>query len=359
MKFFNKKEEVIDLKLTQFGRHMLSKGKLKPAFYSFHDDNVLYDTEKAGFSETQNESEARIVETPTLHHQVSISSLEKDFNNSYEKIWPTDPEKYSWELLDPSTGEVAKVYDDTYKAGSENYYIEDMQRTAEKHYFLSTMLGTSDLNSEYAPAWSVNFLNGTISGSNETLSVVEKTGGNNLQHVPQIESVLRVEVEGIDLGDEDLDLEEVEDGFLNSNISITSADEQLYFLLKITENNGLFQKENFDIEFFEIQEEKQGTTTIETLRQLKFSATADSETGMDFIDEVIPDEDQAHVEYYLDVLVDNEIGDDILCKFDPVNENQGVYADKRTKLCQDVINQQKKKVFDIYTDEADDPGEIC
>ena len=345
MKFFNKKEEVIDLKLTQFGRHMLSKGKLKPAFYSFHDDNILYDTEKAGFSETQNESEARIVETPTLHHQISISSLEKEFNNSYEK------------MLELQGGEGPQIIEASSK--DQNYYIEDIQRTAEKHHFLSTMLGTSDLNSEYAPAWSVNFLNGTISGSNETLSVVEKTGGNNLQHVPQIESVLRVEVEGIDLGDEDLDLEEVEDGFLNSNISITSADEQLYFLLKITENNGLFQKENFDIEFFEIEEEKQGTTTIETLRQLKFSATADPETGMDFIDEVIPDEDQAHVEYYLDVLVDNEIGDDILCKFDPVNENQGVYADKRTKLCQDVINQQKKKVFDIYTDESDDPGEIC
>ena len=345
MKFFNKKEEVIDLKLTQFGRHMLSKGKLKPAFYSFHDDNVLYDTEKAGFSETQNESEARIVETPTLHHQISISSLEKEFNNSYEK------------MLELQGGEGPQIIEASSK--DQNYYIEDIQRTAEKHHFLSTMLGTSDLNSEYAPAWSVNFLNGTISGSNETLSVVEKTGGNNLQHVPQIDSILRIEVEGIDLGDEDLDLEEVEDGFLNSNISITSADEQLYFLLKITENNGLFQKENFDIEFFEIEEEKQNGTTIETLRQLKFSATADPETGMDFIDEVIPDEDQAHVEYYLDVLVDNEIGDDILCKFDPVNENQGVYADKRTKLCQDVINQQKKKVFDIYTDESDDPGEIC
>ena len=345
MKFFNKKEEVIDLKLTQFGRHMLSKGKLKPAFYSFHDDNILYDTEKAGFSETQNESEARIVETPTLHHQISISSLEKEFNNSYEK------------MLELQGGEGPQIIEASSK--DQNYYIEDIQRTAEKHHFLSTMLGTSDLNSEYAPAWSVNFLNGTISGSNETLSVVEKTGGNNLQHVPQIDSILRVEVEGIDLGDEDLDLEEVEDGFLNSNISITSADEQLYFLLKITENNGLFQKENFDIEFFEIEEEKQNGTTIETLRQLKFSTTPDPETGMDFIDEVVPDEDQAHVEYYLDVLVDNEIGDDILCKFDPVNENQGVYADKRTKLCQDVINQQKKKVFDIYTDESDDPGEIC
>ena len=58
-------------------------------------------------------------------------------------------------------------------------------------------------------------------------------------------------------------------------------------------------------------------------------------------------------------MVDDEISNEILCKFDPVNEKLGVYADKRTKLCQDVINQQKKKVFDIYTDESDDPGDIC
>lgn len=359
MEFFNKKEEVIDLKLTQFGRHMLSKGKLKPVFYSFHDDNILYDTEKAGFSETQNESEARIVETPTMHHQISISSLEKEFNNSYEKLFPKDPAKYDWELVQPYTGEVTKVYHDTYEAGAADYYLEDMQRTAEKNYLLSNMLGTSDLNSEFSPSWSVNFLNGTLSGSSETLSLLEKTGGNNVQNIPQLESVLKVEIENVDFGDDALNLEEVEDGFLGSSVSITSADDELYFLLKITENNGLFQKENFDIELFEIEEEIQGSTTIETLRQLKFSSAPDPMTEMDFIDEVIPDEDISHVEYYLDILVDSEISNDILCKFDPVNEKQGVYADKRTKLCQDVINQQKKKVFDIYTDESDDPGEIC
>ena len=41
MEFFNKKEEVIDLKLTQFGRFLLSKGKLKPVFYSFFDESNL------------------------------------------------------------------------------------------------------------------------------------------------------------------------------------------------------------------------------------------------------------------------------------------------------------------------------
>ena len=59
------------------------------------------------------------------------------------------------------------------------------------------------------------------------------------------------------------------------------------------------------------------------------------------------------------MLVDDEIDDEILCEFDPVNEKMGVFSDPRTKLCQDVINKQKKKVFDIYEDEEDYPGEIC
>ena len=86
MEFFNKKEEVIDIKLTQFGRYLLSKGELKPAFYSFHDDNIIYDVQKTGLTEVQKESEARIESTPTMHHQISISSLEKEFNNNYNKI---------------------------------------------------------------------------------------------------------------------------------------------------------------------------------------------------------------------------------------------------------------------------------
>ena len=79
MEFFDKKEEVIDLKLTQYGRYLLSKGKLNPAFYSFFDDNVLYNPDKADVEEAQNYSEDRIKNTPTMHHQVSYSSLEKNF----------------------------------------------------------------------------------------------------------------------------------------------------------------------------------------------------------------------------------------------------------------------------------------
>ena len=43
MEFFNKKQDVIDLQLTNFGRHLLSKGKFKPVYYSFFNmDNVYF-----------------------------------------------------------------------------------------------------------------------------------------------------------------------------------------------------------------------------------------------------------------------------------------------------------------------------
>ena len=47
MRFFDKKEEVLDIELTQYGKHLLSRGKFKPTYYAFFDNNVLYDPEYA------------------------------------------------------------------------------------------------------------------------------------------------------------------------------------------------------------------------------------------------------------------------------------------------------------------------
>tara|TARA_Y100000034_G_scaffold130275_1_gene188280 strand:- start:744 stop:2201 length:1458 start_codon:yes stop_codon:yes gene_type:complete len=42
-KFLNKKEQVYDLKLTSYGHYLLSIGTFKPAYYTFLDDNIIYD----------------------------------------------------------------------------------------------------------------------------------------------------------------------------------------------------------------------------------------------------------------------------------------------------------------------------
>jgi len=44
MVFFNTKEEVIDIELTPYGKHLLSQGKWKPVYYEFYDDDILYDS---------------------------------------------------------------------------------------------------------------------------------------------------------------------------------------------------------------------------------------------------------------------------------------------------------------------------
>lgn len=80
MSFFNKKEEVMDIKLTQFGKDLLSRGALKPVFYQFFDDDIIYNSEFMGVSEDQNASEVRILEqTPKLKTQALTLSVEKRF----------------------------------------------------------------------------------------------------------------------------------------------------------------------------------------------------------------------------------------------------------------------------------------
>tara|TARA_E500000331_G_scaffold190761_1_gene183518 strand:- start:3400 stop:4623 length:1224 start_codon:yes stop_codon:yes gene_type:complete len=94
MEFFNKKEEVIDVKLTQYGKNLLSRGAFKPVYYMFFDDDILYDASKGGFTEEQNETEKRILEnTPKLKTQYLTLGVEEAYENKAK-------ENHALELLD-------------------------------------------------------------------------------------------------------------------------------------------------------------------------------------------------------------------------------------------------------------------
>ncbi len=208
----------------------------------------------------------------------------------------------------------------------------------------------------------MHFLNGHLSGSTGHQALTAKTGGTNNVLIPQLSCLMQIKT--IELGDVGDDISNYLDEFegeysILSDIGITSTEEELFFLLKIGENNGLYQKKNFDVELFEVLEEDQSGTIIETLQPLSFSLHHDPESELGFMDEVDPSEDVTHSEYYFDLLVDDEIEDEILCKYDPTPEKLGVFADPRTELCQDLINKKKKKVFNVYEDGSDYPGEIC
>ena len=87
-KFINKKEEVIQIDLTAYGKHKFSRGEFAPTYYSFLDDDILYDSiyssppdrngdgdaGSKGLYEEQNNVVARIKETQRLENIVHFTS---------------------------------------------------------------------------------------------------------------------------------------------------------------------------------------------------------------------------------------------------------------------------------------------
>ena len=139
MKFFNKKEDVLDIQLTQHGKHLLSTGDLEPVYYAFLDDDVLYDSEYGGvIDEPQNEVQSRIEEyTPSLRTQYVFSGREAAVKENNKRIL----------------------------SGEAKLGFRTLQQTPDKHYATSAPLGKSDHGEAHMPAWEVKVLSGEISES--------------------------------------------------------------------------------------------------------------------------------------------------------------------------------------------------
>ena len=76
-KFINKKEQVFDIQLTPYGRHLMSLGTFEPRYYAFFDDNVIYDGNYAGITESQNEIGQRIKKDTQYMEGIQIHQLHK------------------------------------------------------------------------------------------------------------------------------------------------------------------------------------------------------------------------------------------------------------------------------------------
>ena len=117
MSFFDRKEEVLEIQLTPHGRYLLSLGEFQPVYYSFFDDDIVYDSNYIGYSEAQNSTEDRIKEASRSHCQANYRTVEISSANVY-------------------------VYDGR---NLQNYF--------EREYALSSELGIADYYSDNAPAW--------------------------------------------------------------------------------------------------------------------------------------------------------------------------------------------------------------
>ena len=326
MKFFNKQEQVIDIQLTQYGKYLLSNGKFKPVYYAFFDDGILYDP-KYGFGpQDQKDIQNRIKsDTPQLEGQYNFRGVESQVRKANTLI--------------QSDAEWQKKY----------------------------------LNSEYVPAWNIQFLIGQVSSSKNTTSWTKEQSGSTI-NTPQITTMDVVYKTAIKQLTDASEIAESADSDIYGNEYIdVFTDDDGGILLDISEANINFEKEGYEIEVYEVSEESvcQGRGGIrEILNPLNFIKYPDRIKDGILLDNLSPiDElnipglsdyelDSRYVEYFLEIDVDNEIDKEILCDKAPV-KSLGIYS-TRFLDCQDADKQKEIDARNIYnTDVTEEDLKDC
>jgi len=324
MKLFNKKEDVIDLQLTQYGKYLLSEGKFKPVYYAFFDDDIIYDGNYAGVTEEQNEIKPRIEETIRAKTQYVFEGIETTVN-------------YNNKLI---RGELAGQTRDI------DLFSDEVQPIRTKNYALSLPIGNSSFNTEKLPAWSVSFLEGRISSSYDHIGhPTSSLYGQSLNYmkIPQIEAKIQYDtIVTNELADQ------IEDS-LNTNVYDLMDEfpeqelpfEQEVFsdgtsfhitedhiIVEFKEENSPFLNYNFDIEVFEMTSsldpagnKKEVLLPLSFIRpvqstvvnNLLIDAPPMALTEQDFLNK-IPITNPTYVEHFFNIFVDKEIDPEVMCE---------------------------------------------
>jgi len=291
MTFFNKKEEVIEIELTSYGKSLLAKGKLRPSLYAFFDDDIIYDAEYGASSD--NADERIRDETPRSRVQYNFSSVE-DTRASRE------------EVISTTSGEMVK----------------EILIQSQKRRNANSPIGTSANSSIYHPAWKSYLLQGELDSS---LPYIEM--GDSTIEIPQME-VKQRDFTYKAIKDTDTNSEVYGYVFPDaSSVSLMEGKDD-EFLLFLQESNASSDSENFSIEVYEVEEQ----SGKEYLIPLDFSKPPQRDVIADGImldnapqGDIDPSEDPTLVDYYFDLEVDAEIDPAILAKA----MQSGRFADMR------------------------------
>lgn len=328
MAFFNKKEDVIDIELTQFGKYLLSKGELKPEYYAFFDDDIIYDSQYGGTTEGQNDAQPRITGSVRQRTQYVFSGIET---------------------------EVTRLIETNQGIGADEQDKVSLQATDDREYSLSYPLGRSDVGNDKKPAWAITFLKGEITSTvpyfTSSLGVIPKVqlGTKNVEFFTEVlnkrtetnefatpcdentgtGSVNEILSQVGESTDELVDPSDLvfanrvyEDG---SYINI--VEDQL--LIEMLEKNTPFEEDNIEIEVFRVETNLE--TQKEVLTPLRFMKKPQAVVNgilldEDEIEKVPQDPTPDCVEYFFNVRVDNEIPIEDLCRAVKRNRDLGLYA---------------------------------
>ena len=339
MSFFDKKEEVIEIQLTQYGKHLLSRGKFSPKMYAFFDDDLVYDLGYAGLTEEQSEIQERIEGSlPRLKTQYVFSSREREVKRLTAAL----------------------------VSGKVDLQDRIIQPTADRHYALSAPLGNSSIGVNKAPSWNINFLKGEthervefLSGAMPTMKIPQlnlkpityKTmvwsdipPDGSFSGSSRVGDIYGTGTEG----DLSITISQFDDG---SYISI----QEDFALIDVREMNSDFKNENFDIEVFLVEEVDSQDNIVplslrgsiesrEKLYPLSFMEQRKYIKDGFLLDEPeggpadeIPEVNPNYVEYWFNIWVDDEIDERVMKAICYETEgDKNIYMEQETTKCADL-----------------------
>lgn len=294
MKFFDPKQDVLDIQITQYGKYLLSSGKFRPMYYAFFDDDILYDSQYASeMVEDQNNIETRIQsETPRLKTQYVHHGLETNIQKINEQ-YSTSGDQEGQKILP----------------------------TQEKSYVLSAPIGTSSPSTKYLPAWDIRFAEGEMTGS-----VNYESDSFSMLRIPQVNIDITYDIiaKPSNFYDDSQAHPHGPGGYqfdtdheFSDNVTISVKSKQI--ILDITEENGLFEKDNFEIEVFLVEDQKDSNDLDGEKKILKpLSFQKRRKPGLledEYTITDINDEDPSYASYFLEITVDDDITQDEIVKF--------------------------------------------
>jgi hypothetical protein len=292
MTFFNKKEDVLEVVLTPYGRKLLSHGKLKPEFYAFFDDDIIYDTGKAGFSETNLQSKTRILtETPSLKPVSTNFGVETNINTMYEKN------------------------------------IDN---------FMPNPIGTNSNIEKKSAGWNIIALDKEIDTFDLTSSL-----NSSIQIIPQINCTATFTLSVGNIATFDGDFEELANEF---DLQIDSADNFIKFeketlVFYLMEKNGFVNNDSYEVEVFMYEEDGTNLTKLSFEKKNQMVVNDIYQENEVKSIEYTPE----FVEHYINLLVDSEVPDAEICKGIKKLKESNIYLDLDLKCPDDRL-----EIVDLY-----------
>jgi len=280
MEFFNKKEEVLDVELTEYGKYLLAIGQLNPTYYAFFDDDIQYDVSGSGFSEDQNSIANRI--------QYNTPKLKIIANR-------TGAETRVEQFLSQTGGSIATLSSNS--DASALAVVRSQQPYENKGKLAVNPLGNSSISTAYPAAWQLNVVSDPEIVSSARNYQMDPSG--SVENIPQI----NIDIDYQTFFDSGELTEKAITGHLNSANVFLALNEN-YLMIELIENNTDFEKENFDIEVFQVEDAQDPLNDPEVHIQKSFLPDSGPQQFLAPTAE--------NVEYYMNVRVDSEIPTEVI-----------------------------------------------